>query len=149
MTLQQENGAPIQRRVSGLSYVIGRRGSLDFLAETLRSEVCGGIENTNAVSGQSLRDKANDDLEVAPNVFITGSLTGDSLIRFAYGSCTYAAGKIMASSRSDAPFMMKNGMPNGSSPHIPAMNGFEGHDRSGVSGAGHGDKPLDTGVVTA
>ncbi len=88
-----------QRQINSLAYVVGRRGSLDYLSTDLRAEFlagdCGGM-----ISGQTLREQANEDLEIAPHVFVIGSLTGDSLIRFAYGGCAYAAGKIMKRSRS-------------------------------------------------
>ncbi|KAK5407260.1 hypothetical protein LTR06_008002 [Exophiala xenobiotica] len=96
-----------QRRVSSLAYVVGRRGSLDYLSTDLRAEFLpprdGGSSSgsgTGTISGQTLREQANEDLEIAPHVFVIGSLTGDSLIRFAYGGCAYAAGKIMKRSRS-------------------------------------------------
>lgn len=44
-----------------------------------------------------MRAQALEGLEVTKDVFIIGSLTGDSLIRFAYGGCIYAAGKLMQS----------------------------------------------------
>lgn len=56
------------------------------------------------ISGQTLRDKiedfhhhghADNPMEVAPSVFAIGSLTGDTLIRFAYGACTSVAATIM------------------------------------------------------
>lgn len=56
------------------------------------------------ISGSSLRGKIEDlatstdasaaGLEVAPSVFAIGSLTGDSLVRFAYGGCCAVAGAI-------------------------------------------------------
>ncbi|KAL2432871.1 hypothetical protein ABEF95_004921 [Exophiala dermatitidis] len=147
VTFRIGSAAPFQRRVSDLAYVVGRRGSLDYLAPELLKEVLESpppatdvwtdnintngsssisnvdidhslrdkdsnsinITNNNKdtssssssnpirtmISGQTLRAKANQDLQVAPHVFIIGSLTGDSLIRFAYGGCAYAAGKIV------------------------------------------------------
>lgn len=103
ITLQTDDGSLLNRRISGLEYVVGRRGSLRYLSRDLRREVCGveavtsDVDNDSAemLSGQTLRPKVLEDLEVAPNVFAIGSLTGDSLIRFAYGSCTYTAGRIM------------------------------------------------------
>ncbi len=64
------------------------------------------------ISGQTLRSKIEaleiyvpdgshvggtpgTSMEVAPNVFVIGSLTGDSLIRFACGGCAVVAGCIM------------------------------------------------------
>lgn len=54
------------------------------------------LPHPSSISGQSLRARVEDSLELCPNVFAIGSLTGDSLIRFAYGSCVYAAARIMA-----------------------------------------------------
>ena len=145
---------PFQRHVSGLAYVVGRRGSLDYLSSELFTEVlpgsgdaCGCTSRT-MISAQTLREKANGDLEVAPHVFITGSLVGDSLVRFAYGGCAYAAGRIMQYSTRDAKSTSttSNDKTNGvikacwsrfqtptSSPRIPAMIGFDGHEASPVS----------------
>jgi hypothetical protein len=166
VTLQRagKSEPPFQRRVSGLAYVVGRRGSLDYLSPALLEEVLPGISDASGIkdrpliSGQTLRDKANENLELAPHVFIIGSLTGDSLIRFAYGGCAYAAGKIM-----QAPGQITNGTNNvekqksngvvrtclshhqtpSSSPKIPAMNGLDGHEASPVSLARKEDLPLD------
>ncbi|KAF7507031.1 hypothetical protein GJ744_011055 [Endocarpon pusillum] len=111
ITLQAADGGPtLQRRISRLEYVVGRRGSLRYLSRDLRREILGSNHNSSRdsadpepteqmLSGQTLREKVLEDIEVAPDVFAIGSLTGDSLIRFAHGSCTYAAGKIMSPSR--------------------------------------------------
>ncbi|MCJ1332729.1 hypothetical protein MMC10_009423 [Thelotrema lepadinum] len=96
--LQLPSGESIERTISNLEYVIGRRGSLSYLEPLLRTEVVGtnmSAEESDRISGRTLRSKAETDLEVAPNVFVVGSLTGDSLIRYAYGSCAYAAAKIV------------------------------------------------------
>ncbi|KIW19285.1 hypothetical protein PV08_03579 [Exophiala spinifera] len=138
---------PFQRRVSGLAYVVGRRGSLCYLSEELRQEFLHA--DCHMISGQTLRQQANEDLEIAPHVFVTGSLTGDSLIRFAYGGCAYAAGKIMGRrprcSAQDKEIKGGNGV-NAAlvrktnhcrcetpSPKIPAMNGLDGHEASPMS----------------
>ncbi|KAK6497391.1 hypothetical protein TWF481_011799 [Arthrobotrys musiformis] len=44
----------------------------------------------------SLRERVEQNIEVTPNVFIIGSLTGDSLVRFAIGGCVYSAGRIIS-----------------------------------------------------
>ena len=102
ITLQTASGQTLQRRISRLEYVVGRRGSLQYLSKELRHEVCGALESGEMLSGQTLRDKVLEDIEVAPNVFAIGSLTGDSLVRFAFGSCTYTAGKIMSPDGGDS-----------------------------------------------
>ena len=145
VTLQRGYEPPEQRRISGFAYVIGRRGSLAYLDEELRGEVVGSLENTDMLSGQSLREKALEDLEIAPNVFITGSLTGDTLIRFAYGSCAYAAARFIESfSNPDlANGYCQSGMAKQvASPYISPMNGLDGHN--GVPAMlEHSGEPLD------
>jgi hypothetical protein len=142
VTLQRADGSQVQRTVRGLAYVVGRRGSLAYLESALRHEVCGPIQDTDMISGRSLREKALEDLEVAPGVFITGSLTGDSLVRFAFGSCTYAGGKIMESgiamsvinSQSSTPRSLCK-TPRSSSSHLSTMNGLDGHNLQGIVSA--------------
>lgn len=101
VTIRLASGEQIEREVGGLDYVVGRRGTLDFLSTDLRTEILTTPDqvapiNTNTlISGRTLRPKAEISLEVAKNVFITGSLTGDSLIRHAVGGCVFAAGRIM------------------------------------------------------
>ncbi|MCJ1475545.1 hypothetical protein MMC13_004208 [Lambiella insularis] len=100
VTLEDSNGRLFDREVSNLEYVIGRRGSLGYLDERLQKEVLGLSELTgdgmDQISGRSLRSRVEENLEVAPNVFITGSLTGDSLVRFAFGGCIFAATRILS-----------------------------------------------------
>lgn len=101
ITVRLASGEQISREVGGLEYVVGRRGTLDFLSTSLRTEIFSTADQvlpitTQAlISGRTLRNKAETSLEVAKNVFITGSLTGDSLIRHAVGGCVFAAGRIM------------------------------------------------------
>ena len=91
------DGTTTERIVSGLQYVVGRRGSLSYLDPELQSEVLGPkLSEVAQISGGSLREKVAESTEVAPNVFAIGSLAGDSLIRFAYGTCVSTAGMIMA-----------------------------------------------------
>ena len=104
--LRLESGEVIERNVGGLECAIGRRGSLEYLAPPLFQEVIGPDNHRIdrygdevLISGRTLRPQSEVDLQVAPNVFVIGSLTGDSLVRFAFGGCVYAAGKIMASSK--------------------------------------------------
>jgi hypothetical protein len=94
VSLEAPDGRIIKREVSNLEYVIGRRGSLGFLDEALQKEVLSDSQDVDRISGKSLRSKVENTLEVASNVFVIGSLTGDSLIRFAYGGCIYAAREI-------------------------------------------------------
>lgn len=158
VTFQIGSEQPFERQVGGLAYVVGRRGTLKYLSQSLLREVlpCQPTSSelkTSTISAHSLREKANEDLEMAPDVFITGSLTGDSLIRFAFGGCTYAAGKIMARVKKhqqismgcehDGPVREVNGFaaclkertsrPQTPSPQIPAMSGLDGHESSPLS----------------
>ena len=100
IALETSTGRIEKREISNLEYVIGRRGSLDYLTPCLRKEVFvlsnPGRDMPDLISGQTLRAKIEDNLEVASNVFVTGSLTGDSLVRFAYGGCVFAAREILA-----------------------------------------------------
>src|SRR5699024_2172401 len=97
VTFRQPDGSTLSRQVRGLVYATGRRGSLGYLAHDLISEVLGddGTEIAPVIPAQSLRKKALENLEVARSVFIIGSLTGDSLIRFAYGGCVQTAGRLI------------------------------------------------------
>ena len=93
ITLEASGGHIFHREVSAMEYVVGRRGSLRFLDRHLSSELVEGHQDK--ISGRTLRANAEKSLQVAPNVFIIGSLVGDSLIRFAFGGCISAAHNIM------------------------------------------------------
>ena len=99
LSLERRDGTVLHREISSMEYVIGRRGSLSFLENSLAHEVLGTsvetMEPSSAISGSTLRSRVEKDLELAPGLFAIGSLTGDSLIRFAYGGCVYAARGIM------------------------------------------------------
>ena len=101
VVLEDSLGQRCERLVSNLNFHIGRRGSLDYLASHLQEEICTRDQlprpncNLTSLAGPSLRSKAEKSLEVASNVFITGSLTGDSLVRFAFGGCVFAAREII------------------------------------------------------
>ena len=94
--LKLHDGSIEEREVSGLRYVVGRRGSLRYLDEALCSEILGAdLPDAESIKGSTLREQVAQDPEVAPGVFVIGSLAGDSLIRFAYGTCVSAAGRII------------------------------------------------------
>jgi hypothetical protein len=101
VTILLASGNSTTRTVGGLAYVVGRRGTLSFLSPALRTEIMSSndhilpVNTQSLISGRSLRAKAELSLEVARNIFITGSLTGDSLIRHSIGGCVFAAGRIM------------------------------------------------------
>lgn len=98
VTLKTSLGHILKREISNLQYVIGRQGSLDYLDEQLMNQVLGSSssvgQNKTPISTQSLRAKTEDNLEVASDVFAIGSLTGDTLVRFALGGCVFAAREI-------------------------------------------------------
>lgn len=141
VTFRQPNGDIFTRPVRGLVYATGRRGTLDYLDEPLRSEVLDSSPDSSpVVSAQSLRNKAVESLEVARDVFIVGSLTGDSLIRFAYGGCVQTAGRLIRAysgdDRTNDKTSGKNRVSSNSSPTssfrekkqpLAVMNGIEGH----------------------
>jgi hypothetical protein len=98
VSIQLETGETVDRHVGQLAYVVGRRGTLDYLDPALRKEVlppttC--ISTDNLISGRTLRSKVEQSFEVAPDVFVVGSLAGDSLVRHAFGGCVAVAGSIM------------------------------------------------------
>lgn len=99
VTMRLASGQCSVYEVGGLEYVVGRRGTIDFLSPALQAEVLSPTTVEDAtprqISGRTLRAKAENSLEVAKDVFITGSLTGDSLIRHAVGGCVFAAGRIL------------------------------------------------------
>lgn len=106
VSLEIGDGTMLQRQISNMEYVIGRRGSLNYLDNSLAREVLGTLDETMnprpAISGRTLRSRAEKSLELAPGVFAIGSLTGDSLIRFAYGGCVFAAREILRRTDSTA-----------------------------------------------
>ncbi|KAA8651379.1 hypothetical protein EYZ11_008330 [Aspergillus tanneri] len=132
VTFRQTDGTTFTRIVRGMVYATGRRGSLGYLDHNLLSEVLShdeGGEIIPIISGQSLRGKALQDMEVARDVFIIGSLTGDSLIRFSYGSCTQTAGKLIASNTGKAEARIKTVSTPRSQEFSPrVMHGLDGHD---------------------
>ncbi|KAG5300362.1 hypothetical protein I7I48_00029 [Histoplasma ohiense] len=96
VTFRREDGITLSREVSGLAYMVGRRSSLKYLSKRLRVEIFGNDMKTTAwVSRKTMRARALHGLQVTKDIFVIGSLTGDSLIRFACGGCIYAAGKLI------------------------------------------------------
>jgi hypothetical protein len=99
--IELENGDILETSIAHLDYVVGRRGALKYLDHALQDEVLEPnpepTETPGLISAHTLRAKAEADLEVAPNVYIIGSLAGDSLVRHAVGGCVYAASRIMDS----------------------------------------------------
>ncbi|KAJ5311922.1 hypothetical protein N7508_002752 [Penicillium antarcticum] len=125
---RDRDGSVFSRSVRGLVYAAGRRGTLDYLDPTLRCEVLGHNDQDPVVTGQTLRAKAIEDLEVTHGVYIIGSLTGDSLVRFSYGGCVYAAGHLIEGerdTRSVCSSVVSAAKPHGSS--LSVMNGMDGH----------------------
>ena len=139
----------LHREISSMEYVIGRRGSLSFLESSLASEVLGtSIErmgSSSAISGNTLRLRVEKDLELAPGLFAIGSLTGDSLIRFAYGGCVFAARGIMRRTRAiaakDASISPSSGAL--SLPAFPQDKYLGSAHPDSISTNGHSDLHLD------
>ncbi|KAJ4288561.1 hypothetical protein N0V90_011798 [Kalmusia sp. IMI 367209] len=142
VTIRLASGEEITREVGGLAYVVGRRGTLDYLSPALLKELGlseGPIADDSQqtlISGRTLRAKAETSLEVAKNVFIIGSLAGDSLIRHAVGGCVFAAGRILgaipsiyassSSSSSSTPRSVspcRTSEPTSDSSRTPSVNG--------------------------
>ena len=91
-------GITVVRQVGNLSYCVGRRGDLSYLSPELQAEL--GVSNTpSCISGDTLRSQVAADVEVAKGVFVIGSLTGDSLVKYSFGSGTSAAGTILSASQ--------------------------------------------------
>ncbi|RPB13780.1 hypothetical protein P167DRAFT_573079 [Morchella conica CCBAS932] len=86
------DGEIVERVIDEFKYCVGRRGSLEYLSPELRKAV--GVVDAGWISGDTMRWRVEEDLEIVKGVFVVGSLTGDSLVRFGFGGCAYAAGKI-------------------------------------------------------
>jgi hypothetical protein len=109
VTIRLASGEQITREVGGLAYVVGRRGTLDYLSPSLLNQVglletpTTGPDSSILISGRTLRAKAESSLELTKHVFVIGSLAGDSLIRHAVGGCVFAAGRILGAIPSTYP----------------------------------------------
>ena len=105
LELEAHDGGTLQRKISSIDYVIGRRGSLNYLGYDIACEIDSSEDpvslNEAQISGRTLRSKVEKDLRLAPDVYAIGSLTGDSLIRFAFGGCVYAAREIVRRDHTD------------------------------------------------
>ncbi|KAL2357018.1 hypothetical protein BJ546DRAFT_837087 [Cryomyces antarcticus] len=97
------SGLIVERVIGAIEFAGGRRGSVGYLSAPLRRELFmqaigkpypGGGDATT-IDKYTLRAQAKRDLQIMPFAFIVGSLTGDTLVRFALGSCFNAAHKIM------------------------------------------------------
>jgi hypothetical protein len=140
VTLRDDAGEEFERPISRLAYVVGRRGSLAYLDSDILKELGVSSQNARLLSSQSLRARLIESVEVSKDIFAVGSLTGDSLIRFAYGSCASTAGLIM--SRHDCVCATENTKPRIGTkrPQTPCvveiahtgqlMNGLDGHNDS-------------------
>ena len=150
LTLETSDGKLIERVISNIEYVIGRRGSLSYIDENIAKELGQGLEekpiNGALISGRTLRPLVERTLEPAPNVFVTGSLTGDSLVRFAYGSCVFAAREIMrpvARSFAKSTNTPGDGYWASSSPSSLQSDASPSTSRGVVSHSGHSDLHID------
>ena len=153
--LETRDGCVLRREISNMEYVIGRRGSLSYLDNSLAGEVLGTpdqtIDHQHAVSGRTLRSRVETDLEVSPNIYVIGSLTGDSLIRFAYGGCVFTAREIikrseLASADSSSDLISPFEAP--STPPTAQSNQMESENYEFVSTNGHTDLHLDRPMLS-
>lgn len=142
ITIRTTSGDIFTRTVGGLDYVIGRRGSLDYLSPSLRAQVLSNSTATTTsplpplaspiiISGRTLRPKAEISLEVARNVFIIGSLAGDSLIRHAVGGCVFAAGRILGAIPPFTPSSRTSPVLSATSTSPSEVSEDDGDERSG------------------
>ena len=138
ITLEDSSGQIFSREISHMQYVIGRRGSLEYLDQDLLSEFLERSESMQStpIAGKTLRRSVEEDLEVASNVFVIGSLTGDSLIRFAFGGCLYAAREIMQRSTNEFERIERKIAP--SCDACPLVNG-DLHSAENIHGNGNGN----------
>ena len=150
LSLEKGDGRIIRREISSMEYVIGRRGSLSYLENNLAEEVLGAQDETAhrppVISGRTLRPKTERSLEVARDVFVIGSLTGDSLIRFAYGGCVFAAREIIRRTESSAFTFSKSvrsPFESHSIPIVPLANLPPSAHVDSISTNGHSDLHLD------
>lgn len=150
LSLEKGDGTVIRREISNMEYVIGRRGSLSYLYNSLADEVFGARDETahhqSVVSGRTLRPKTERSLEVAQDVFAIGSLTGDSLIRFAYGGCVFAVREIIRRTDSSARTFSKavHSPPETlSAPTVPLEDQPGSAQVDFISTNGHSDLHLD------
>jgi hypothetical protein len=167
VTIRLSSGTTKTCKVGGLAYVVGRRGSLDFLSSDLCAELLGSSDETvtisasqTLISGRTLRPKSESSLEVAKNVFIIGSLAGDSLIRHAVGGCVFAAGRILkaipstyspspSSSPSPVPSTPRSVSPTPeSNPSSQEPRLVQNKEGSSVVANGHEDLHLDRRKMT-
>jgi hypothetical protein len=145
ITFRNDAKEIFERQISQLVYVVGRRGRLDYLEPALSEQLDITESDARLLSAQSLRRQASESTEITKDVFIIGSLTGDSLIRFGFGSCIYAAGKLM---RCEAVNQATDTEPGSEAmiavekrdlDCVPTMNGLEGHytksQTKGMNGA--------------
>ena len=146
VSLETGDGTMLQREISNMEYVIGRRGSLSYLNHSLAGEVIGSLDGTTdaqpSVSGRTLRSRVEHDLELAPDVIAIGSLTGDSLIRFAYGGCVFAAREVMRHTESAAATSGSTVHSHDQVPSIPTLHHRDQIEPRGfdsISTNGHSD----------
>jgi hypothetical protein len=83
--IKLENGEKITRRVGKIELRTGRSGSLDYLSPRI-------FKQRGSVTKDTFRSVLDHNSEstplcIAKNVFIIGSLCGDTLVRFLHGSC--------------------------------------------------------------
>ena len=150
ISLETGDGTIMRREISNMEYVIGRRGSLSYLNNSLAGEVLGTpgemMDAQPAISCRTLRARAERSLEISAGVFAIGSLTGDSLIRFAYGGCIFAAREITQRIKAAAAGRSSTVAPSAEAPptsNISLGDQTEPGRHDFVSTNGHSDLHID------
>ncbi len=78
----------MKQEILNMGYVIGRRGSLAYLEGSVTQDV--GLSGEQKLTdpafvfGEILRPMLERNLDIAWNIIVMSSLTGDSLLSFAY-----------------------------------------------------------------
>lgn len=90
-------GLTLERDIRTLKYCVGRRGSLEYLSHDLRKAL--GVDDAASVGKETLRAIVERDFMAVEGLFIVGSLSGDSLVRWGFGGGVYAAGRIVEGNR--------------------------------------------------
>ncbi|RPA78658.1 hypothetical protein BJ508DRAFT_153037 [Ascobolus immersus RN42] len=98
VTFVLPDGSRTARRVAGMRYLVGRYSSLDFLEPPLMTEI--GVKPGTQVRAATLRESVEDSgLEISKGLFVIGSLTGDSLVKFGLGGGVWVAGRVTKAAR--------------------------------------------------
>lgn len=87
VTIRMATGHLCKMSISQIEMRAGRQGSLKYASHVLNSDV-------GTINYQTIR-KHVDLSKAVPNVFVIGSLLGDTLVRFSTGACVATAAKLI------------------------------------------------------